>query len=84
MFVPFYSIYWMYQSAQRLDKLANSKGIKSDLSVICLVLAFFVGIIPPMLMQDKINTIAGIENGSVTVEPQTATAATAATVKTDC
>lgn len=82
MFVPFYSIYWMYQSAQRLDKLANSKGIKSDLSVICLVLAFFVGIIPPMLMQDKINTIAGIENGTVTVEPQTATAASATTANT--
>ena len=45
-------------------------------------MAFFVGIIPPMLMQDKINTIAGIENGTVTVESQTATAASATTANT--
>ena len=57
MFVPFYGIYWIYKSAQRIDKLAAAKGISSDLSTLCLILAIFVGIIPPILMQDKLNAI---------------------------
>ena len=64
IFVPFYSIYWIYQSARRLDKLANSRGIPSDLTLICLILAIFVPIIAPMLMQDKINRIAEMESGA--------------------
>ena len=58
MFVPFYSIYWVYKSAQRIDKLAKINGIQSDLSTLCLILAIFIGIIPPILMQEKINAIA--------------------------
>lgn len=57
MFVPFYIIYWTYQSAQRIDKLAIRKGVPSDISTLCLILAIFVGIIPPILMQDKMNAI---------------------------
>ena len=57
MFVPFYCIYWTYKSAQRIDKLAFSKGQSSDISTLCLILSIFVGIIPPIIMQDKINNI---------------------------
>lgn len=57
MFVPFYSIYWVYKSAQRIDKLAASRSIPSDFSTLCLILAIFVAVIPPILMQEKINTI---------------------------
>ncbi len=57
MFVPFYSIYWTYKSAQRVDKLANDKKIHSDLATPCLVLSIFVGIVPPILMQDRVNAI---------------------------
>lgn len=57
LFVPFYTIYWMYKTAQRLDKMAAAKNIPSDLSTICLILAIFVPIIPPILMQDKLNAI---------------------------
>ena len=57
MFVPFYGIYWTYKSAQRIDKLAKTVGVNSDLAVACLILEFFVPIIPPILMQDKINKI---------------------------
>lgn len=64
MFVPFYIIYWTYKSAQRVDKLAWSKGLQSDLSSLCLILAIFVGIIPPMLMQDKINSIVAVDSGA--------------------
>lgn len=57
MFVPFYYIYWTYKSAQRIDKLALSKGQSSDISTLCLILSIFVGIVPPIIMQDKINNI---------------------------
>lgn len=72
MFVPFYFIYWIYASAQRIDKLAKQKGIQSDIGILCLVLAIFVPIIPPILMQDKVNAICTV-NQSVqaqVVQPQ--------------
>ena len=57
MFVPFYSIYWVYKSAQRIDKLAAVADVVSDLAVVCLILEIFVPLIPPILMQDKINKV---------------------------
>ena len=57
MFVPFYYIYWTYKSAQRIDKLAISKGQQSDISTLCLILSILVDIVPPIIMQDKINNI---------------------------
>ena len=57
LFVPFYSIYWTYKTAQRIDLIAKDKGINSDLGTVCLLLAIFIGFIPPILMQDKINEI---------------------------
>ena len=69
MFVPFYLIYWVYQSARRIDRLAASRGVSSDLTVLCLILAIFVGIIPPMLMQEKLNAIIDIETGGAGRQP---------------
>lgn len=57
IFVPFYIIYWTYQTAQRIDKMAAAKGIPSDMSTLCLILELFVPIIPPILLQDKLNSI---------------------------
>lgn len=57
MFVPLYYIYWIYKSAQRIDKLAISKGQPSDIATLCLILSILVGIVPPILMQEKINNI---------------------------
>ena len=57
LFVPFYTIYWVYKTAQRVDKMAAQRGIPSDLSTLCLILEFFVAIVPPILIQDKLNAI---------------------------
>lgn len=57
LFVPFYSIYWMYESAKRVDHLAANHGVKSDIATICLILSIFIIIIPPIIIQDKVNTI---------------------------
>lgn len=74
LFVPFYSIYWVYKSAQRIDKLAALKGVRSDLSTLCLILSIFIGIIPPILMQDKINEIITAGNGVTHLEQPTSQA----------
>lgn len=58
LFVPFYIIYWTYKTAQRVDKMAAAKGISSDMATLCLIFAIFVPIIPPILLQDKMNNIA--------------------------
>ena len=55
MFIPFYSIYWTYKSAQRIEKLQNSLGVIWNFAVLCLILEILIPIIPPILMQDKIN-----------------------------
>lgn len=60
LFVPFYSIYWTYISAQYIDKVAKRKGINSDLASTCLILSIFIAIVPPILMQQKINEIESI------------------------
>lgn len=67
IFVPFYQIYWTYNTAQRIDKMASAKGLQSDLSTLCLISAFLVPIIPPILMQDKINNIVTTGTMKVTL-----------------
>lgn len=57
LFVPFYLIYWTYKTAQRVDKMAAAAGINSDLSMLCLILEIFLPIIPPILLQEKMNSI---------------------------
>lgn len=58
MLVPFYNVYWIYKSANRLDKMGKEREITSEISVACLVLAFFIPLISFILMQDKLNRIA--------------------------
>ena len=62
MFVPFYSIFWIYKSAQRIDKLAKTKNIQSDLSTVCLILAIFIPFVAYIIMQDKINAVTTAKN----------------------
>lgn len=69
LFVPFYAIYWTYKSAQRIDKLAASRGVSSDIANLCLILAIFVGIIPPILMQAKLNEIVGSKESAPATAP---------------
>jgi len=57
LFVPFYYLYWVYQSSKRIDSISNAQGIPSDSAATNLILAIFIGIVPPILMQSKINTL---------------------------
>lgn len=58
LFIPFYSIYWTYKTASQIDAIAKEHGVASGLKTPCLILAIFVGIVPPILMQGKINELA--------------------------
>lgn len=68
MFVPFYYIYWIYQSARRIEILAKEKNIDSDIVTLSVVLSLFVGIVPPIIMQSKLNQICKSENAVATVK----------------
>ena len=61
IFIPFYSIYWTYVTAQRVDEVAKKAGHHSDLAMICLILMLVIPIAPPVLIQDKINNIANVK-----------------------
>jgi hypothetical protein len=57
IFIPFYSIYWTYKSAQIIDKINKNQGKTSDFTTISLILSIFVPIVAIILMQDQINQI---------------------------
>lgn len=70
MFVPFYSIYWTYKSAHRIDMLGYEKGIQGETATLSLILSLFVPILPPILMQSKLNSVIMADS----VSPAVATA----------
>lgn len=57
LFVPFYTVFWAYKSAQRLEKLSGTRADDEDLTVLCLLLALFIPFCPPILMQDRMNSL---------------------------
>lgn len=65
-FVPFYWIYWIYKSCKRIDKLAGLRGVSSDITTLCLILSFLIGIVPPIIMQEKMNAIAAASGAAPT------------------
>lgn len=69
LFVPFYIIFWTYKTAQRIDSMAMSRGLSSDMAILSLILEIFVPIIPPILLQDKLNAIATAGNAKPVQEP---------------
>lgn len=55
LFVPFYVIFWTYNTAQRVERLSKDKGLSCDMAMTCLVLAIFVSVVAYAILQDKIN-----------------------------
>ena len=67
MFVPFYLIYWTYKSAHRIDMLGYEKGIQGETATLSLILSLFVPILPPILMQSKLNSVIMADSASPAV-----------------
>ena len=64
MLVPFYDIYWYYQTSKRVDVMMASAGQESDSGILTILLMFFGGRFTTSLyLQDKINTALGIRTG---------------------
>ena len=57
MFVPFYLIYWIYRSFQRIDLMCEENELPSDTDVFCTVMMFVAPIASLAIMQMKINDI---------------------------
>lgn len=58
LFVPFYSLYWLYKSCKSIENLAEERKVNADVATLSLILAIFgVGFISYILMQMKINEI---------------------------
>lgn len=57
IFIPFYSIYWFYQTAIRTDKLSKNEEIWSDISMLTLVFALCFPLGSALLIQGKVNEI---------------------------
>lgn len=55
MFVPFYSLYWIYTTTKHIEKILWTKKIFSDSSLMHLIIALFVPAVSCVLMQEKIN-----------------------------
>lgn len=67
IFVPFYSVYWIYKHGQKIDTLSKAKNPKhSDIATLCLVLGIFIPLIAYIIMQEKINIIAKNKDEEVT------------------
>ena len=54
---------------------AAEVGVKSDLGVLCLILSMVIGLVPQVLMQDKINEIIAAENTEIVSAEDIAAAA---------
>ncbi|MBR4870532.1 MAG: DUF4234 domain-containing protein [Oscillospiraceae bacterium] len=55
--VPFYTVYWYYKNAQRIDRFAAANGVYSNLETPCLVCSLLLGGAAAVLMQEKINCV---------------------------
>ena len=72
MFIPFYSIYWLYKHGQRIDSFTKAKGINnSDVATLCLILGIFIPVVAYIIMQDKINTLCTNKTTNTIVKEQT-------------
>lgn len=59
IFCPFYSIYWVYKSCNYIDRYVKKTISENEesISVLCTVLAVFIPIVAPIIMQRQINII---------------------------
>ena len=64
LFIPFYSIFWYYKTAQLLSEAGEGKIYLDEFPTLCLLLSIFIGVAAPILVQDKLNALSKIESKS--------------------
>lgn len=64
--IPFYDIYWYYQTSKCLDVMMSDYNRTEDNDILSILLMFFGGLfIAGIVMQDRINKVLTIKTGSV-------------------
>ena len=65
--IPGFSIVWMiiwiFKTAKRIDRLAQRRGIDSNIATMCLIFAFFAPIVSVIVMQARINATVEAAGG---------------------
>lgn len=64
--IPFYDIYWYYQTSKRIDVMMASDETSNDNDILSVLLVFFGGLfIAGLVMQDRINKLITLKTGRV-------------------
>ena len=61
IFIPFYSVYWAYKTAQLLEIMSKERNINCETPSLVLVLSIIANFATPILLQDNINKVIQIE-----------------------
>lgn len=65
LLIPFYSNYWCWLMAKKLNHLGESVGIYKDHSTLVMILPFFgLGLICGLILQNQFNQILCVRGGS--------------------
>lgn len=56
-FVPFFYIYWYYNTAQIIEEMYQEKGMHYEIATLTLITAIFIPIVPYIIIQDKLNSL---------------------------
>lgn len=57
IFIPFYSVYWAYKTAKRLEIMSKEKNINHETPSLILFLSIIANFAIPIILQDNINKI---------------------------
>ena len=64
--IPFYDIFWYYQTSKRLDMMMADFNRGDDNDILSILLMFFGGLfVAGLVMQDRINKAITVKTGSV-------------------
>lgn len=59
MFLPFFYPYWLYKTAESVEVYGKENGKAFRIDIVCIAFAFVCPLFATVLIQNKINVIAG-------------------------
>lgn len=59
LFLPFYYPYWLYKTAEGVEDYGMENGKEFKIDVLCIAFAFVCPLFATVLIQNKINVVAG-------------------------
>lgn len=59
MFLPFYYPFWLYKTAEGVEDYGKENGKEFKIDILCIAFAFVCPLFATVLIQNKINVVAG-------------------------